>query len=402
SNEKLFSLGVKYLDCSFNAKENFLYIGAIKDKTVDTIFKELISELKEYDILEQVTFISTDGEISISSIKNGVVGKFTKLIPWIMHVHCRAHCTNLGLTDTIKQKDFLDQSNKTIFKLFQFFNRQLSDNLKERFIMIKDIELFISFDLLKIKQLDKKLIEAYCIDEVKYLIKHYQKFKQNDDEINFFKYNQREAFQEYQHCKYYINSNKDVNESLLLSQIKELSRYIQWVIHITYGIIQYIGTSYVQKTKSRKLTDEEEDNIVKISESNRDLIAAQIARDEKLNEEKLSKTVNDNTLTDLIPWLSYILNQVNSFILFLLLLNPLQSQLVLQKVINSNIQGLFVWSTVWGYNQYFLSLFFVQKVLGEHCFMQTIRVTYYQIGITSINILLDEFDPLNKGFRICP
>ena len=71
----------------------------LKKKDADSIFKILWTTLSKEKLTDKLLSISTDGESTVASKKNGVTGKFLNKRDYIIHTHCIAHRLALGLKD---------------------------------------------------------------------------------------------------------------------------------------------------------------------------------------------------------------------------------------------------------------------------------------------------------------
>ncbi len=69
--------------------------------------------------MDKIGFIATDGEPAIASQENGVVGKLLKINPKIIHIHCIAHQTALGVKDLIKNFPELKGINYYIYIFYK-------------------------------------------------------------------------------------------------------------------------------------------------------------------------------------------------------------------------------------------------------------------------------------------
>ncbi|KAL4469182.1 hypothetical protein ABPG72_008922 [Tetrahymena utriculariae] len=130
TNQKIMAVSIKYIDALYNPNETFITLVELKQKNAETIYIELIRILEEYELMDVLHFISTDGEITLTSLKNGVIGRMLKKLPWIIHIHCRAHIANLGLADIIKNFELLKTNNKTIYKICKVFKSNKQRKLK--------------------------------------------------------------------------------------------------------------------------------------------------------------------------------------------------------------------------------------------------------------------------------
>jgi len=89
SNCEQLAIAFKFIDENFEVKERFFKMIELKKKDSATIYTVIHNFLcKESKIMDKVIAITTDGEKSVSSKKNGVIGKFLNNYPYIFYNHC--------------------------------------------------------------------------------------------------------------------------------------------------------------------------------------------------------------------------------------------------------------------------------------------------------------------------
>ena len=114
---------IRYIDKKTNQVcEKFFKLLSIKEKNADFIYQTLITFLNSNSLMNKMIGISTDGEKAIASQKNGVIGKFLKLRPYLIFSHCVCHRIALGAKDLVKEFPYLHVLNKLIYNVCSFLN----------------------------------------------------------------------------------------------------------------------------------------------------------------------------------------------------------------------------------------------------------------------------------------
>lgn len=77
--------------------------------------------MSENQLLDKLVSIATDGAACMASKKNGVIGKFLKIRPYIIHTHCICHRLALGVGNLVKNNPKLLSINKIIYSICSYF-----------------------------------------------------------------------------------------------------------------------------------------------------------------------------------------------------------------------------------------------------------------------------------------
>ena len=157
------TITVRYLNRKNEIVETYLKLLSIKEKNAEYIFKTVIDFLTPQNLLNKIIGISTDGEKAIASLKNGFIGKMTRLKPWILFCHCTAHRLALCAKDLVKEIAYLKEINKLVYQTCKFLNSSA-----KRIQILRDNELNdLNPQLRLIKPLDVRwLSNLDAIDKI--------------------------------------------------------------------------------------------------------------------------------------------------------------------------------------------------------------------------------------------
>ncbi|KAL4496942.1 hypothetical protein ABPG72_002098 [Tetrahymena utriculariae] len=129
----------------------------------------------------------------MSSKKNGLIGRLLKIKPQLLHIHCRAHVANLGLSDLFPQYSILQDYYKLIKKICSLFNNKKSNNqnvflsVQEQIILENNIEQNQTSNSKLIKPLDVRWISY--LPAIERLIQQYQPISISLKKLNTVKSN---------------------------------------------------------------------------------------------------------------------------------------------------------------------------------------------------------------------
>ena len=101
-------------------QEGFFELMELPSATANEIYSRFHSFLQKHDLLEKLVALVTDGAPVVASTKEGVVGKFRKLIPELLGIHCMAHRVNLAMKDSVKAEKKLQSLHEMSYSLISF------------------------------------------------------------------------------------------------------------------------------------------------------------------------------------------------------------------------------------------------------------------------------------------
>ena len=99
-----------------------------------TATEAILKALKERKIaISKVTGFGSDGASAISSNKEGVVGKFKRLNPNVLSVHCIAHKLQLSVSPAAEKVKFLTEFQEMLTSMFYHFKKSALRTEKRSF-----------------------------------------------------------------------------------------------------------------------------------------------------------------------------------------------------------------------------------------------------------------------------
>ncbi|KAL4481395.1 hypothetical protein ABPG72_010548 [Tetrahymena utriculariae] len=237
------TVSIKYVDSNYNPQEMLLQICEIQQKNAETIHQEIYQIHKKFDLQNNVICIATDGEIMLRSETNGVTGMLKKELPWLLHVNCKAHLTNLGLSDAIKQFPFLQQVKNDVFKICSFFSSKKSNNFtilkskqEKEYLELKNQQYLEYKNTFRSKQLVKTLDIRWLsyLPSINRILEFFNSIIQSLEEIGSAE------------CNQLLDKLKDIEIIYFLEVCKkilqELNYLIKYLQKINLNLIQVFNS----------------------------------------------------------------------------------------------------------------------------------------------------------------
>ena len=106
SNHENLAVSIRFLDENNKIRDIFMKLIELEKKDANTVYNKLKKFLNETGLFYKLVGIATDGEKTISSKKNGVIGKFLNQAPYLVSIHCICHRLSLGTKDVCKLPEF--------------------------------------------------------------------------------------------------------------------------------------------------------------------------------------------------------------------------------------------------------------------------------------------------------
>ena len=97
SGNQVLTICLRFLNEETNIiEENFMKLVELKSKTAKDIHSVILRFLRETKLHHKLIAVSTDGEATVSSLKNGVCGMLLNETPYLITCHCIVHRMSLG------------------------------------------------------------------------------------------------------------------------------------------------------------------------------------------------------------------------------------------------------------------------------------------------------------------
>jgi hypothetical protein len=123
SSKEQLALPVKYVKEDGTLIETFYKLFTLESKKANDIYNILHNFLEKKKLLEKISAIGTDGEITLASKINGVCGKFKKNNQEMIFVHCISHRLALGTKVIVEDLMKFKALNNLVHSLCAFFHR---------------------------------------------------------------------------------------------------------------------------------------------------------------------------------------------------------------------------------------------------------------------------------------
>ena len=132
--------------------EYFLKLFELEQANAQYIYNTVKDYLVKEGIFQKVKFLCTDGAPAMSSLKEGVAGKFKQDLPVLISFKCVCHQENLALKHTYKKFEQLGRFNRKLVNIISYFQ-----NSPKKVRILEEIQYELEFDsvlkLIKAKEI---------------------------------------------------------------------------------------------------------------------------------------------------------------------------------------------------------------------------------------------------------